>query len=275
MQSPKQALWWILAGAILLLALWFASPVLGRYLPRSIPVILAAEIALTVVWVGLVVLLVRGVAGLELSFWRSVASFVVTAAVGVAMNYGHFGQKLAVIIVPVYGIIVLLGAAFLGSVVSVVFRDRNILLPIALIAPLIDYWTVRFGPVSQAIQGRPEILGKLSVVMPHATALKPLALIGAGDFLFMSMFLTAAQRLKMSPGLTAWLWVPLISAAMVAVVFWDAVGQLGMPGLVVISLGFLIANFRHFKLTRVEMATTAGLTVVVLVAVAYIQLRAH
>lgn len=259
----------------MLLALWFLSPVLGRHLPRSIPVILGAEVALTVVWVGVVVLLVRSVAALDLGFWGSAGGFVVSAGAGLALNYVHLSRSAAFLLFPLYGLIVLLGAAFLGGVISVIFRERNILLPIALIAPVIDYWTVRFGPVSQAIQGKPEILGRLSVAVPAATALKPLALIGAGDFLFMAMFLTAAQRLRMNPGLTAWLWVPLISVAMIAVVFWDALGAVGMPGLVVISLGFLLANYRYFKLTRMEKATTAGLAVMAIAAVVYIQLRAH
>jgi len=219
------------------------------------------------IWVTLVIVAVRQVTRLQLTVLVSLILTAVCAVVLVLVLVLHLGQ-------PLQSLAVLYTAALLGCVVSAIFREPNVLLPVALLAPIIDYWTVKFGPVSHAIVSPRDILPVVSVTIPGAHALKPLALMGAGDFLFMAMFLAAAERLKMQPDRTVWLFIPLVAITMILVLWVDAIGRTGMPGLVVISLGFLIANWRCFRLTRGEIVITSVIVGMAFLVVGYIQFQA-
>lgn len=224
-----------------------------------------AEGFLTLAWVGFVTGLIRNIAGLGFSFLGNVTAFGVSCVCLLGVTYLPGHQVLT-------GIALVYAASFLGCVVSVIFREPNIMLPVALMAPLVDYWTVSFGPVKQVITGAPNLIPKVSAAIPGVGALHPIAFIGAGDFLFMAMFLAATERLRMQPTKTAWFFVVLVSLAMILVISMDVFQSIGMPGLVVIGLGFVAANIRHFKLTRSEAIITSGLAVLLIAAIVYIGL---
>lgn len=264
MQSRSVSTWRLLVFTALVLGLWAAGPIVGFVIGRKPTALAAAEVVLTVAWVGCAIGLVSHIAALELSFWMNVAGLALSVLIILPLALLHLWQ-------PFGGIAIIFAASFFGCVVAVIFRDPNIMLPIALISPMVDYWTVVYGPVRQIIAGSPATLAHVSAGIPGTVSLHPIAFIGAGDFLFMAMFLSAAQRLRMSPVRTAWLFLVLVSLSMVVVVTLDV--SKGMPGMVAIGLAFIAANIRHFKLSRSETAMTVGLALFMAIMVVFTGLK--
>lgn len=266
-QRSKRILLLMVSG-LLMVALWHAAPLIGVVTGSSSAGRAVAESLVTFLWVGVTIAVVRNIAGLKLTFAQNVAAMLVASAVLAASGLLLEGVQ------PLHNLALVFAASFLGCVVSVIFREPNITLPIALMSPLVDYWTVVFGPVRQIIEGSPHVLEQVSAAMPRAHAVQPVFLIGAGDFLFMAMFLSAAERLHMSPGRTAWYFLVLVSVAMLLVVSGKGFED-GLPGLVVIGLGFVAANLRHFRLSRAEVYITSGLAAAVGVTVAAVSLMSR
>ncbi len=263
MRSRPGSAGWLTIFTALFLTLWGLSPRLGGIVAKSPVAFLAAQIVLTVLWVGITIGMVRHIAGLRLSFRGRVAGFALSGILLLAAVQLRLWPPLA-------NLMLIYGAAFLGCVVSVIFREPNILLPVALLSPLVDFWTVSAGPVRKVLEHRPEVLDVVAAGVPAAGQLAPLAFVGLGDFLFIAMFLAAADRLRMDSRRTAAVFFALVSLAMLLVVFWSGFAGVGVPGMVVIGLGFIAANLRHFHLSRQEALITSGLVVAVAIAVAVI-----
>jgi len=268
MRRGLSPIYYLLLSSFLLAGLGYAAPLAGRLAGEARGALALTEAGVTVVWVGLVVLITRGIAGLRFGFGASLAGLAASAAVLAASSIVRGGIE------PLHSIALIYAASFLGCVVAVIFREPNILLPVALLAPAVDYWTVSFGPVRQVIEGSPQVLQHVSAAMPTAHAVQPILLIGAGDFLFMAMFLSAAERLKMSPSRTAWWFFALVTLTMLLIVSGRGLED-GLPGLVAIALGFVIANRRHFRLSKSEIAITAGFAAAIGLAVLAVSMSAR
>jgi len=244
----------------LFIALWASAPKAGFLVGGSKLTVLAAEIAFTVLWVGLSIAIVRGIAGLRLQ--------PLGMAVGIAISLAALSVVAALRVwPPLANLCLIYAASFMGALVAVIFREPNILLPVALMTPLVDYWTITMGPVRQILDRAPDVLPAIAAGVPTPGQLAPVAFIGVGDFLFMAMFLSAAERLRMDPRRSAIFFFVLVSLAMVLVVMTGLFSSVGVPGLVVIGLGFVAANVRYFHLSRREIAITSGLIAAVAGAV--------
>ncbi|BCW97463.1 MAG: hypothetical protein KatS3mg024_0290 [Armatimonadota bacterium] len=263
MRSRPDSSGWLIVFTALFVALWGLSPRLAGIVGESPRAFLAAQLVLTVFWVGITIGIVRHIAGLRLSFWGRAVAFAISATLLVVSVQLRLWPPLA-------NLWLIYGAAFLGCIVSVIFREPNILLPVALMSPLVDFWTVSAGPVRRVLEHRPEVLDVVAAGVPAAGQLAPLAFVGLGDFMFMAMFLAAADRLRMNSRRTAVAFFVLVSMAMILVVFWSGFAGVGVPGMVVIGLGFVAANLRHFRLSRQEALITSGLVIAVAILVAVI-----
>ncbi len=63
--------------------------------------------------------------------------------------------------------VLFLGACIcFGRLLSLIVRERNMLLPVALVAGLADIFTVFFGPTGKALEHAPKLVQKLSVGIP-------------------------------------------------------------------------------------------------------------
>jgi len=78
---------------------------------------------------------------------------------------------------------------------------------------LVDYWTITMGPVRQILDRAPDVLPAVAAGVPTPGQLAPVAFIGVGDFLFMAMFLSAAEKLSMDPRRSAIFFFVLVSLA--------------------------------------------------------------
>ncbi len=146
-----------------------------------------------------------------------------------------------------------------GRLLSLIIRERNLLLPVALIAGLADIFTVFFGPTGQALQKAPQIVQKLSVAIPKVgsasgvaggAGVQAIATAGLGDFIFLAFFFVSVHRFGLRARRTFWLIFIFALAGMFAVLFLPDFPA--APLLPFIVAGFLIANWREFRLTPQE-----------------------
>jgi len=146
-----------------------------------------------------------------------------------------------------------------GRLLSLIVRERNLLLPVALIAGLADIFTVFFGPTGQALQKAPQIVQKLSVAIPKVgsasgaaggAGVQAIATAGLGDFIFLAFFFVCVHRFGLPARRTFWLIFILALTGMFAVLFLPDFPA--APLLPFIVTGFLIANWREFRLTPQE-----------------------
>jgi hypothetical protein len=160
---------------------------------------------------------------------------------------------------PAESLLFLIACAFFGRLVARLVRDVNILVPIAIVLILVDFFTVFVGPTGQALDKAPELVGKLSVGLPAVgSAAGPegakgfafVATAGLGDFIFLGFFFVAAWRYRLRFERTFW-WIAALTG--LGMVGYLAVPLLpGIPLLPFIALGFLIANAGAFSLSRQE-----------------------
>ncbi len=145
-------------------------------------------------------------------------------------------------------------ASAFGYIVSLILRHPNIVLPVGALAAYIDVWTVLVGPTSRALEKIPHVVSAVSVSLPDTasslTGFGSIATIGPADFIFLGMFFGAVYRLKMNPARTFWLIVPALTLGMLSVI--TGFPPMGLPALVLMGPVVIIANYRHFRLSRDE-----------------------
>ena len=170
-----------------------------------------------------------------------------------------------------------------GALLSHLVRYPNMVGPICAATALIDIWGVMFGGiVIQMMQNEKtkDVAAKAMAAMPKigtATGSKysvEIASIGAGDFLFLGLFLTILHAHSMNArGALNWV-TPLITIALLLIVS-GLVPHL--PGLFFIGLGVAIPNWKFFQFTRDERWALlwAGLLVTVLTVALYFIITAQ
>lgn len=145
----------------------------------------------------------------------------------------------------------LTSAISLGYVVSFIFREPNILLPVGIVAGLVDLWNVTVGPLGRIVEKRPDIVEKVSVHLPSpAPHLIPMATIGMGDVVFLAMFFAVLYRFSMNVKGAFWLGYVLLTLS-VFLAF-----KVSIPALVPMGIAILVTNIRCFKLSREELFAT-------------------
>lgn len=153
----------------------------------------------------------------------------------------------------------LLACVCFGRLLAQIVRERNMLLPVAIIAGLADIFTVFFGPTGKVLAKAPAVVKQLSVAIPTvgsatgahgAAGVTALATAGLGDFVFLTLFLVGVYRFGLRAGHTFWIVFAFTLAGMLSVLFFKRLPA--APLLPFIVVGFLIANARAFSLSRQE-----------------------
>lgn len=176
--------------------------------------------------------------------------------------------------------LLILTGIFFGQIVARLIRERAILVPVAIIAGLIDFWGVYWGPVSIMSAEAPVAVSGLATAATTAATMPesvkqqlPEALrvfanitppdnIGIGDFVFLAFFFTCAYRLGFSARRTMWgLFAGLLLACVVIAfdgqtVFGREISIQYLPGLVFICSGVLLGNLGSWRLSRQEWVMT-------------------
>lgn len=162
--------------------------------------------------------------------------------------------------VGLHQLMLMLLAVFLGVTISYIIRERNLLLPVVIVAALVDFWNVYVGPLGHVVATRPDIIDKVTVRMPAPAPGMPVPMIGMGDFVFLGLYLSVIFRYGMRVKGTFWLGYALMTITMLAVL---TIG-LPVPALVPMALAVIIANVGLFKLKREEMLATILVSFIVL-----------
>ena len=262
--------WWLLFIFVLNVALPF--------LPISnLVVAIAANIVLTLVYVGAVVLFALGIARREWSLPVTLAAFAFSVAAWLLVQNGLLPlvagglqrgvkpsttQILGLTSAVTAQDMALLCAAMFGGVsLSRMIRTPNMLGPIGGIIAVIDIWGVLFGgPVSKimaseaaapvtakAMTSGPQI-GAIGAARPEFSI--PLPQIGVGDFLFLALLLGIIVVHRMNWRTPAWtIWL-LVSGALLSITFLPFFPAL--PGLLFIGAGAVLPNLKYFTYTRDE-----------------------
>ncbi|GIV05588.1 MAG: hypothetical protein KatS3mg016_1163 [Fimbriimonadales bacterium] len=181
----------------------------------------------------------------------------------------------------VHGYLLMLAAVGLGATLSKLIREKNLLAPVIPFAAMVDMLTVLTpgGFVKQVMEKAPEIAERASVAVmaapnaPEAVArLTPIAIIGAGDFIFLALYAACLIRFSLRVratmiGLFVALWVYL------GVVLWvlPALGVAPrLPALVPMAIVTLAINWRAFQLSRQETVASVVVTTLALGIIAWL-----
>lgn len=148
----------------------------------------------------------------------------------------------------------ILAAGGVGIGLAALLREPNILLPAGVFAAFADFVVVSFGTVKHALstpKGQALVQSVSAKVPSLHPALGPGVTIGPADFLFLGIFLGCAHRFDMGLARNA----RLLTLALGATLLLTAVIP-AIPALAPMSLTFVIANWRQFRLSRAELAST-------------------
>ncbi len=157
----------------------------------------------------------------------------------------------------------------LGSMVSLLVLDKNLIFPITVFLALIDIFLVLtpIGPTKQIMEAAPQVLHNVGLSVPKPAAVVTtghvgsLANVGPADLIFIGMFFAALHRFGVNAKRTLGVLTPTLAAYLLVVIFLGGL-KLGrfelnaLPALVPIGLVVLLANIREFKLTRDEKLST-------------------
>lgn len=108
---------------------------------------------------------------------------------------------------------------------------------IAAVIPWVDIVSVWRGPTSYVTEKQPELFGAVSIAFRFPGE-QGTANLGPPDVLFFALFLAAARRFGLRPGLT-WVATTLLLGVTLVV---GAAAETGLPALPAICLGYLLPN---------------------------------
>ncbi len=164
---------------------------------------------------------VAAVAGILVAVWGMHASWIELAGMGKLVAAGSLGLLAA----------------------GIVERSWHVaLIAIAVIG--VDIYSVFAGPTRAMLEGHHHALSWLTV--PLAGPGMPVAAeIGSTDMLFLALFVGAAWRFRLRPGLTIPLCVGSLSATLVLANWFDR----ALPALPLLALAFLLPNLRRLSPT--------------------------
>jgi len=213
--------------------------------------------------------------------WSEIRLGLPTGVLGLIPWNHHLNalHAMALVAHPIADIALISAAALLGTLLSRIISDPKMLLPVAFVGAVVDYWGVYLGTTAAFIHAAPELVQKASAEIPaFGSAYQPQGLhiasfVGFGDWLFLTMFLAVAWRYDLQPRRTFWALLGFLVPAMLIVVF----GGLNyLPAIVPMALAVFAVNGRRLKLSREE--TFASLYALLLVAAligAYTLVAAH
>ncbi|MCC6445590.1 MAG: hypothetical protein IT210_19305 [Armatimonadetes bacterium] len=168
-------------------------------------------------------------------------------------------------------ICLILASASLGYLVSTVIKEPNLILPVAVVGALVDYWGVHFGPTQMVLSKAPQVLQTMSAKIPALGqaarapgGLPYIAMIGPGDFLFLAIFYACVHKFGMN-GRATYIWTAVLLTLGMLVALMTPVFYI--PALVPMGVAVMAANWKYFKFKREEFFALlyAGIFIVVLV----------
>jgi hypothetical protein len=132
----------------------------------------------------------------------------------------------------------LFGITAVGFWFLAFFETLSWVVLVALIIPWVDAYSVWRGPTKVIVTHHREVFTHFSFAFPIPGEVNA-ANLGLPDLLFFALFLAAAWRFALRPGLT-WALMTLSFGSTLAIAVWADLG--GLPALPLLAIGFLLAN---------------------------------
>ncbi len=164
----------------------------------------------------------------------------------------------------------------LGALVSLLIREKNLLLPVAIFLAGFDVFLVMYPgtPTARIVEQNPAFFQKIAMTVPQVrqeapageapkvASIEPLAHVGPADLFCIATFFACLFRFRMRVRETVRWLVPVLVVYLVLAFLPIGIGML--PALVPIGLTVLIVNAREFQMTREEKQATWGVAVIAL-----------
>ncbi|MHB0939124.1 MAG: hypothetical protein ACYC6A_22250 [Armatimonadota bacterium] len=308
--QEKHALRSALLGSALYLAFFTGMTLFNQYPPKLHPIAWAVITPLTtVLYLLILVYTIRLVTRLSLTArletLAMVAALFIFAAINPAVRdviwgllHGERLEKIfalmgSVDLPPTLSVLVpfflIVTGVYFGQLLTRIIREPGMLVPVSIIAGLIDFWGVYWGPVGTWSEQAPEAVTSMATAATAAAAtpqhvyeqmpqqlqifssISPPQNIGIGDFVFLAFYLACAHRLGFSARRTMWgiffglLLATVIMALDGSTLFGRDISIQYLPGLVFICAGATLVNLRAWRLSGQEWAMT-GVLAAILVA---------
>lgn len=210
--------------------------------------------------------IIRGATGLPVrpgvAGWLILAFAMVVAGLTVLLGTVKMPVVTAVAVWALRDLALILFAVSLGSALSVVVREPNILLPVAIVAAVVDFWSVNYGPLGMLLATKPEVVEAAAVQVPVVGHVMPIGMIGVGDFVFLALYFAVMSRYRMNVAGAFWWGFVLLTATMFAVIRVEWLSA--VPALVPIAVAVIVSNTKHFKLKRDEVVSTVVVGVILI-----------
>ena len=226
---------------------------------RGIPPVIGTFVA-TFVFLLMSLAIVRNIARWELKPLHEFFLFAYPLLMWYSVTlYGAEYKAARPFISPLESLLFLVACAFFGRLIARLVRERNMLVPIAVVLIMVDIFTVFVGPTGKALEKAPDLVEKLSIGLPEVGSAAGkeggagLAFIGAaglGDFIFLGFFFVACARYGLRLERTLWWSFALMTIAILG--YLALPGVPGIPLLPFISVGFLLANTGKFDFSGRE-----------------------
>lgn len=198
--------------------------------------------------------IIRAASGLQIApkvtGWL-IPVFAVAVVALMVLGAAKMPLVVAVLVASMRDIALIFFAVSLGYTLSVIVREPNILLPVAIFAAIVDFWSVNFGPLAILLATRPQVVEAAAVQVPALGQAMPVSMIGVGDFVFLALFFGVMYRFRMNVIGAFWMGYALLTVTMFLVI--AAPGFGAVPALVPIAIAVIGANAKHFKLKRGEV----------------------
>jgi len=252
--------------AICMYVVLVSTPLIPIPLSYGLRLLLAASLLATLVLAGLSVGLIVQGARLQVSAVQELGLLVVSAGLWFGLaRLATLSHLHRLLVTPLATVMFLLVCLWLGRVISRLFRDRSILLPVCAAAAVVDIFTVYAGPTGIMLEKHPEFVESLAMAIPQIgsavggeglAGLSVANFIGLGDFIFLAAFLAAGARFGFDLARTAGVVLLLVAVGMTVHIVSPI--AIGIPLLPFIATGFVVANWREFRLSAEERKAVAA-----------------
>jgi hypothetical protein len=174
----------------------------------------------------------------------------------------------ALVMVPLTGLIGLcmtLALSLFGLAVSFIVREAKIIVPLCIIAGIIDILGAMtpFGFTANALRRNHQLVTHVSVPVPAIHGLPVLATIGPGDPVFIAFFFAIVVRHQLNQRGTFWAMYGMLTLSMIVV----SIGLIkALAALAPMSVAVITSNMRYFQFDRSEKFAMVYVAVIVIAA---------
>lgn len=238
------------------------TPTIRLYLQKNSWAALGASLLVTLLLLAEQILLVLAVAIQEISMRHSLVGFFSSFLLWLLLSFLSLGiqpSEASALLLPWENLFLMVTAILLGYSFSFMIKEAELLLPVTLVAGMVDYWGVYYGTTHQVLKKAPHIVSKLSSQMPSLGGVGPVLTIGFGDFFFLTLFLSCLHRFNLNIAQTFNAFLLWLALSLFLVLFLD----IPVPALVPMAIAMLTVNPELRRLTPQEKIATVVVVILV------------